>query len=381
MEFVPKTSTEGDHSANGLAEIGVREIKCQVRVIRSQLERNLKARLEETEPILAWIPRHAANKMHRYCILDDGHTPEERHTGKNWKRAIVSFGEKVFYRPIACGGGAKNDAEMRMRPGIFLGHHERTGTHILLTPDGVERGGGLHPLPEDKRWDLEFLKTCKGLPWEMRPGKRLTPQPMFGEEEREHAVPIVIPNVPVATPLQRNWYVTTSDIDKYGGTDGCRSCTAIALGGRVDIPHDATCRPRIFKCYADDPDPRQQARYKRYNERHHLSYDAKPEVEPEVPDLDGPSTGREVPDPDGPSTGFEVPDPDGPSTGREVPDPVGPSTGSRKPVIEGPQEPYPRTMPSESVRVVLWGPFVKCSSWYGAPIFRTVPSKFVRAVL
>ena len=46
IEFVPKTSPEGDHSANGLAEIGVREIKCQVRVIRSQVQSNLKARFE-----------------------------------------------------------------------------------------------------------------------------------------------------------------------------------------------------------------------------------------------------------------------------------------------------------------------------------------------
>ena len=132
IEFVPKTSPEGDHSANGLAQIGVREIKAQVRVIRSQLESSLRSRLDEDEPILAWIPRHAANCMNRYCILDDGRTPEQRRVGKKWKRAAVTFGEKVFFRPIAKSGGAKNDAEMRMKHGIFAGSHERTGTHIIL---------------------------------------------------------------------------------------------------------------------------------------------------------------------------------------------------------------------------------------------------------
>jgi len=179
VEIIPKTSPEGDHSANGLAEIRVREIKAQIRVIRSQVESSLKSRLDEDEPILAWIPRHAANCMNRYRIMDDGRTPEQRRVGKRWKRAAVAFREKVFYRPVAKSGGAKNDAEMRMRPRIFVGHYERTGTHILITPNGVERGIGLHPLPEDSRWDAEFLRTCKGLPWELKPGRRTTSQPTF----------------------------------------------------------------------------------------------------------------------------------------------------------------------------------------------------------
>ena len=52
VEFVPKTSPEGDHQANGLAEVGVREVKGQVRVLRCQLETHLKTRLAEEGPIL-----------------------------------------------------------------------------------------------------------------------------------------------------------------------------------------------------------------------------------------------------------------------------------------------------------------------------------------
>ncbi len=61
VEVVPKNSPEGDHAANGLAEIGVREAKGQTRAIRSQLESNLGTRLEEDEPVLTWIPRHGVN--------------------------------------------------------------------------------------------------------------------------------------------------------------------------------------------------------------------------------------------------------------------------------------------------------------------------------
>ena len=113
---MPKPSPEGDHSANAMAELGVREIKSQVRVIRSQLEANYRHEFAEDEPILAWIPRYGANCMNRYLILGDGRTPEQRRTGRIWKRAVVVFGEKVFDRPVARGGGPKEDAKMWMRP-------------------------------------------------------------------------------------------------------------------------------------------------------------------------------------------------------------------------------------------------------------------------
>ena len=44
VELVLMTSPEGDHQANGLAEVGVREIKDQTRILRSQLEQRLGSR-------------------------------------------------------------------------------------------------------------------------------------------------------------------------------------------------------------------------------------------------------------------------------------------------------------------------------------------------
>ncbi len=146
VEVVPKNSPEGNHAAIGLAEIGVRVATGQTRAIRSQLESNLGTRLEEDEPVLTWIPRHGVNCINRYRIGEDGRTPEQRCTGRKWKRPAVNFGEKVFYRPVTRTGGKKDDAEPRMKQGIFVGHHERTGTHLLMTPDGLSRGVGLHRL-------------------------------------------------------------------------------------------------------------------------------------------------------------------------------------------------------------------------------------------
>ena len=71
VELVQMTSPEGDHAANGLAEVGVRGIKAQTRILRSQLEQRLGNRIDEKDPLMSWIPRHAANCVSRYKLMDD----------------------------------------------------------------------------------------------------------------------------------------------------------------------------------------------------------------------------------------------------------------------------------------------------------------------
>ena len=66
------TSPEGDHAANGLAEVGVRESKAQTRILTSQLEQRLGNRIDEKDPLMSWKPRHAANCKSRYQLMDDG---------------------------------------------------------------------------------------------------------------------------------------------------------------------------------------------------------------------------------------------------------------------------------------------------------------------
>ena len=88
VELVQMTSPEGDHAANGLADVGVREIKAQTRTLRSQLEQRLGNRIDEKDPLMSWIPRHAANCVSRYKLMDDGRTPDQRRCGKTWKRLV-----------------------------------------------------------------------------------------------------------------------------------------------------------------------------------------------------------------------------------------------------------------------------------------------------
>ena len=130
------TSPESDHAANGLAEVGVREIKAQTRILRRQLEQRLGNRIDEKDPVTSWIPRHAANCVSSYRTMDAGRTPDHRRCGKTWKRPVVDFGESVHFRPLG-ENDAMRGGDQRMLRGVYMGH-ERSGAGIFLTPHGVK---------------------------------------------------------------------------------------------------------------------------------------------------------------------------------------------------------------------------------------------------
>ena len=130
VELVLMTFPEGDHA--------VREINAQTRILRSQLEQRLGSRIDEKDPLISWIPRHAANCVSRYRLMDDGRTPDQRRCGKTWKRPVVEFGESVHFRPVG-ENNALRGGDQRMLRGVHVGHHERSGAAIFLTPDGVKR--------------------------------------------------------------------------------------------------------------------------------------------------------------------------------------------------------------------------------------------------
>ena len=166
-EVVEQSCPEGDHAANGLAEVAVREAKAQVRVLKSHLEERLGRRLEWTEPLASWIVRHAANCLSRYRVQADGRTPDQRRTGKKWRRLASLARESPSTQWLREGERrAAGDAE-RMLDGIFVGHHERTGAALFLTSKGVLRGMRIQRRAEGQ-WDSAFIASCRGKPWNMK---------------------------------------------------------------------------------------------------------------------------------------------------------------------------------------------------------------------
>lgn len=248
VEFVPKSSIEGDHQQNGLAEVAVREVKGQARVLKSHLESNYGRRMDPKEPILAWIVRHAANVINRGRIGPDGQTPEQRRVGKKWSRPTVVFGEQVFYRPP---GDRPGGQDMRMHRGVYVGHHERTGAVLLLTPSGLARGAGITRLPEGDRFNNDFLEKCKGLPWDVKPRTREVGAPI-DMSIGEGAAPIE-PRAPRVELEARRRYITIAEVEKYGGTEACPACTRMHMGERgARGAHTDACRARFEELWRQD---------------------------------------------------------------------------------------------------------------------------------
>ena len=256
VELVPMTSPEGDHQANGFAEVGVREIKAQTRILRSQLEQRLGSRIDEKDPLMSWIPRHAANCVSRYRIVDDGRTPDQRRCGKTWKRPVVEFGESVHFRPVG-ENNALRGGDQRLLRGVYVGHHERSDSAIFLTPDGVKRGTRIARILEHERWDRVFSATCIGVPWQLRPDQRNLVRP---EAEADQGVaPVIV--TPAVPKVDRRRYDTKRDLVKYGYTDECQACTQLASGmHNAKVPHDDRCRDSFGEPVAGNDDQRQVER-------------------------------------------------------------------------------------------------------------------------
>ncbi len=72
VEFVLNELPTGDHRVNGEIEVMVRELKRQIRVLKSDTEERLKRMLGDDHPMLAWLPRHGASLLTRFRVGEDG---------------------------------------------------------------------------------------------------------------------------------------------------------------------------------------------------------------------------------------------------------------------------------------------------------------------
>ena len=250
VENVPQESPVGDHRSNGLAENAVREVKRQVRVLRSSLEEMIGKVLREDDPVLAWLPRHAADLMCRYRKGPDGRTPEHRRCGKNWRKPAIAIGEKLYYREV--GEGVRH-----LKEGRYIGHHGRTGSVLVITADAVKRGTGVRRLADCDRWVADGWDALRGLPWEVTarrsqgtPGAGAAGEAVVLVGEPRMEVP---PAVHVmAPPMQKRIYIRKADVEKYTPTDGCPGCTCILLGQSTVLPHTEACRARIVTLMQQD---------------------------------------------------------------------------------------------------------------------------------
>ena len=86
----------GESECNGRVENAIRRVQEKIRTLRHQLEHNIKTRVPDDSPIMAWLIRWAAELLSKYAVGDDGRTPYERIRTEDCVTPLVPFGETIM---------------------------------------------------------------------------------------------------------------------------------------------------------------------------------------------------------------------------------------------------------------------------------------------
>ena len=95
---------------------------------------------------MLWAPTFAAQSINRFQIGDDGKTAYQRSTGAKWEKVTAVYGERVHIEELV-RDLRKRDLEPRWIVGRYIGLATRSGTAMVLTENGVQRGTAVKRLP------------------------------------------------------------------------------------------------------------------------------------------------------------------------------------------------------------------------------------------
>ena len=190
-------------------------------MLKSSLEEKLGLTLKDDGPILAWLPRHGADLLSRYRKGEDGRTPEQRRSGKAWRRPALEFGERLYYREAGAKGASKSTLQMKMLEGRYIGHHGGTGSLLVITTEGVKRALGVRRLTPEERWKPQGWTDLKGYPWSVahRAGG-------LHRLNAEGPLPLQGPTPALTPPVQRRLYILKADVERLGATPGVQGVLA-----------------------------------------------------------------------------------------------------------------------------------------------------------
>ncbi|CAK0837809.1 unnamed protein product, partial [Prorocentrum cordatum] len=254
-ELLLRESPVGEHQANGAAENAVKVIEGVVRTVLVSAQAKWKQRLPFGHPLMLWAPTYAAQMLNRFKIGDDGKTSEQRRSGKRWEKVAVPFGERIQVKKLV-KDSLKRDLEPRWVTGYYVGHTSRSGTALVLTSKGVQRGTAISRLPPAERWawNEEEVLGLKGKPWDWKGGEEryaAAPADVAPRAGRMDA-PVVVALPAAAESRDVGFYVTRANIldAGIGPTEGCVACENLVATGRAGVAHSELCRQRVIEALA-----------------------------------------------------------------------------------------------------------------------------------
>ena len=146
----------------------------------------------------------------------------------------------------------KDKMDGRYDEGIWVGTSNVDGSSIVLTPEGVRSTRSIRRVPDTGKYDLVFLFTVRGTPWELSGH-------MLGDVERTEVGTEVIParpieEIPKVDPLieamPARLRINRSDLITHGYTSRCLGCKQVLENARKNGGHIEECRRRIYPLIA-----------------------------------------------------------------------------------------------------------------------------------
>eukprot|EP00971_Amphidinium_carterae_P065589 1299546-Amphidinium_carterae.2 len=223
VEVIPRESAVGDHESNGAAEAAIRRVKDMTRSQVAGIENALGAKMTHGHVLTLFALLRAAHCLNCYRA---GRTAEELRTGREWRKTIAVFRERVLGYPLKLDS-QKRDLEAKAVSGLFVGYAPRTATTLLLTEEGVLRTRGMARQTEPERWNYKLETYRTGTPWNYN--KR---EDMLGETATAVPPPAIVPS-----------QSGRCNIERWGAQPG--SFPAIVRDVKVTFSHTQACRDRI----------------------------------------------------------------------------------------------------------------------------------------
>ena len=238
------------------------------RTLKDDLEAKTGLDIEMRHPIIPWLVEWTGVTLNQYLVYKSGRTAFHNITGKNSKRPVAIFGEKVPCLPLKNERLRMSKGDAKLREGICLAVKSRSDEAIIGTDQGAVKARTIRRLPKEQRWDAEAINRLRGSPRRPVPGVEsdhlptdtaVSLPPGAGEDEETAATRKtgdIRRNPPRVEEEPRRMYVRKAYIDKYRRTPGCPRCDAI--GSKNPPAHDQTCRDRVTSELEKDDEGRER---------------------------------------------------------------------------------------------------------------------------
>ena len=164
-----RNSPRESHQSAGQAESAGDLNRKRFVMLRSTLQMRTGYDMDPETDLGKWAIRHAAFLRGRGDRTSNGKTSYFNVHGLNYTGELCEFGEVVRWKVLA--SKRKNKAKSAWRMGVWRGKLEATDEHIVGNRNGVEFPRTVRRVPERLRWQADFLRAFRGVPWRPVPPK------------------------------------------------------------------------------------------------------------------------------------------------------------------------------------------------------------------